>query len=74
MLASVSVRGENKRRWPLLLPSLVPPVSLIRPDRARPIDRVIDYFGGGYRRTASVAPATRPVRRRHDDETRVTTR
>ena len=36
---------------------LVRPASLIRPDRVRRIDRIIDYFGGAHRRTAPLAPS-----------------
>jgi hypothetical protein len=58
MLSHWIVRGEVNRRWR----PLVAPLSLIRSDRARPIDRVIDYFGGADQRTASVAPfRTHPV-------------
>jgi hypothetical protein len=31
-------------------------MPLIRPDRARPIDRIIDYFGGAEQRRAPASP------------------
>jgi hypothetical protein len=31
-------------------------MPLIRPDRARPIDRIIDYFGGAPQRSAPASP------------------
>jgi hypothetical protein len=66
MLTNLSVRAEANGRW-----TLRTPMSLIRPDRARPIDQIIDYFGGAPRRTTSVVlfPA-RPVRWGDDDQTR----
>jgi hypothetical protein len=72
MLSSVIVRGETNRRWrhPMA------PMSLIRPDRARPIDRVIDYFGGqrAWTRTSAVTPFhTHPVSR-HDGQEAAATR
>jgi hypothetical protein len=51
MLSSVIVRGETNRRWR----RLTGPTSLIRPDRVRPIDRIIDYFGSERSRTPLLA-------------------
>ena len=51
MLTIGIVREEVNRQWR----PLVAPMPLIRPDRARPIDRVIDYFGGAEQRKAPVS-------------------
>ncbi len=50
MISSEAVRGDVSRRWR----PRVTTAPLIRPDRARAIDRIIDYFGGASGRTASV--------------------
>ena len=59
MLTNGIVRGEVNRRW---RPPAAP-MPLIRPDRARPIDRIIDYFGGAEQRRAPVPPLRDPGRR-----------
>src|SRR4029453_5128120 len=48
MLAKGTVHGDSSRRWV----TIGRPARLIRADRARAIDRIIDYFGeeGGTRR------------------------
>jgi hypothetical protein len=68
MISKESVRGHVSRPW---WRPLVTTAPLIRPDRARAIDRIIDYFGGGAGRTASVAwVRTQPVRWRDDAQAR----
>ena len=70
MLANVIVRGEANRRWRLP----VAPMALIRPDRARLIDRIIDYFGGVERRTAPASLFHPHPDQGRDDEQAKTTR
>lgn len=63
MISSEAVRGDVSRRWRPRITT----APLIRPDRARAIDRIIDYFGGAAGRTASVAEHhTRPVSWRYE--------
>ena len=55
MISNEDLRGDVSRRWrPLAAP---PP--LFRPDRARAIDRIIDYFGGVDGRAAPAGPVPR---------------
>jgi hypothetical protein len=65
MLTNGIVRAEVNPRWRLPVASM----PLIRPDRARPIDRVIDYFGGAeQRRAPASAFHTRPGQGRDADD------
>ncbi len=67
MLTNGTVRGEVNRRW---WPPAAP-MPLIRPDRARPIDRIIDYFGGAAQRSAPPSPFhARPGQGRDDQQAR----
>ena len=51
MTPNGTVQGDADRQWR----KARRPTPLIRPDRARAIDRIIDYFGGGGRWPAPVA-------------------
>jgi hypothetical protein len=67
MLTIGIVREEVNRLWR----PLVAPMPLIRPDRARPIDRIIDYFGGAEPRKAPAWPFhTPPDQWRNDRQAR----
>ena len=63
MLMNLIVGGEVRRhRW-------LTPIPLTRPDRARPIDRVIDYFGGSGQHGSPVPMFhTRPGQERDDQQ------
>jgi hypothetical protein len=50
MLANGTVRSDSYRWWL----TIRRPTRLIRADRARAIDRIIDYFGEGSGRPAPV--------------------
>jgi hypothetical protein len=70
MLSNVIVLGEmNHRWWRVMIPR-----SLIRPDRARPIDQVIDYFGGHPRPAAMPPFRERPASARDDQQPQATRR
>jgi hypothetical protein len=71
MLANLIMQGERRLQWR----SHLTPMSLIRPDRVRPIDRVIDYFGGAHGQTVSVASLhSRPVWGRDDSQAKSASR
>src|SRR5262245_27977016 len=58
MLANETVPGDADRWWL----AIGRPTGLIKTDRTRRIDRIIDYFGGGSTRLASVSRAPGAVR------------